>query len=191
MKVRDINIKLGHWYTKCKQEKMLSRSKYHGKNIYLCSGYHIDGVENVEVYDNVWIGRNCYISGVGGLIIKSGTIISHNVEIWTANHNYDGIQLESVPYDSKFIYKQVVINENVWIGSRVIVVPGVTIGEGAVIGAGTVVRSDIPALAVACGNPARIIKYRDVEKYNRLKEDNMIYLKMNYNYDISPNRIKR
>jgi len=54
----------------------------------------------------------------------------------------------------------VVIGNDVWIGSHVIVLSGVNIGDGAVIGAGAVVAKDIPAYAIACGNPAIVIGYR-------------------------------
>ena len=47
-----------------------------------------------------------------------------------------------------------------WIGSRAIILPGVTIGTGAIIGAGAVVAKDVPAYAIAVGNPARVVKYR-------------------------------
>jgi maltose O-acetyltransferase len=49
----------------------------------------------------------------------------------------------------------------VWIGARVIVLPGVTIGKGAIIGAGAVVTKDVPAYAICVGNPARVIRFRD------------------------------
>lgn len=65
-----------------------------------------------------------------------------------------------------------------WIGENVTLLPGVSIGEGAVVGACSVVAKDIPAYSVAVGNPARVIKTRDVERFNRNKEANRIYLEM-------------
>ena len=53
------------------------------------------------------------------------------------------------------------MGDDVWIGTNSVVLPGVTIGKGAVIGAGTVVTKDIPEYAIAVGNPARVIKYRE------------------------------
>lgn len=56
------------------------------------------------------------------------------------------------------------IEDDVWIGANVIVLPGVKIGRGAVIGAGAVVTKSIPSYAIAAGIPAKVIKYRFDEK---------------------------
>lgn len=67
--------------------------------------------------------------------------------IITSNHNFDyGTE---IPYDDTDICKEVEIADFVWLGSRVIILPGVKIGEGAVIQAGAVVVSDIPKYAIA------------------------------------------
>jgi acetyltransferase-like isoleucine patch superfamily enzyme len=73
------------------------------------------------------------------------------------------------------IVKDVVIEDNVWLGNNVIVLPGVTIGEGAVIQAGSVVVKDIPALSVAGGHPAKVFNMRDIEHYNKLKEQKLFF----------------
>ena len=52
------------------------------------------------------------------------------------------------------------IGDDVWIGSRVIILPGVTIGKGAIVGAGVVVTKDVPEYAIVGGNPAKVIKFR-------------------------------
>ncbi|MCQ2964441.1 MAG: acyltransferase, partial [archaeon] len=73
--------------------------------------------------------------------------------------------------DKTVISKEVVIEDNVWLGNRVIVLPGVTIGEGAIIQAGSVVVSDIPKCAIAGGHPAKVFKYRDIGHYEKLKKE--------------------
>ena len=73
-----------------------------------------------------------------------------------------------LPYDQRVICKPIIIAPNCWIGSKVIILPGVTVNEGSVIGAGSVVSKDIPPYAVVCGNPAKIVKYRSAEIYNTL-----------------------
>ena len=56
-------------------------------------------------------------------------------------------------------------------GNRVTVVGGVSIGEGAIIAAGSVVTKDVPRCAIVGGNPARIIKYRNIEHFEKLKKE--------------------
>lgn len=148
-----------------------------GKNIEINSTNKFLSPENISIGDNVYIGPDGMYIGHGGIEINSGTIIAHNVEITTRNHNYDGPNLKSIPYDNEYVYKKVIIGENVWIGSHVKITPGVIIGEGSVIGMGSVVTKEVPVCAVVAGNPAKIIKYRDIDKYNFLKEKNKIYLK--------------
>ena len=58
--------------------------------------------------------------------------------------------------------KPVLIADDVWIGARVIILPGVRIGTGAVIGAGAVVTKDMPDYSVVGGNPARVLKMRKI-----------------------------
>ena len=57
----------------------------------------------------------------------------------------------------------VYIGDDVWIGARVIILPGRKIGEGVIIGAGAVVTKDVPDYAVVGGNPAKVIKFRNKE----------------------------
>lgn len=58
----------------------------------------------------------------------------------------------------------IIIGDDVWIGAESIICAGVKIGQGAVIGAGSVVTKDVPPYAVACGIPAKVIKYRFSEE---------------------------
>ena len=120
-----------------------------GKNVNF-NGMEIGGGGNVTIGDNFHSGRDC-------LIISQ-------------NHKYDGGN--AIPYDSQeYICKDVVIEDNVWLGDRVIVLAGVTIREGAIIQAGSVVVKDIPRYAIAGGHPAQVFRYRDIKHYERLKKE--------------------
>lgn len=152
--------------------------KYIGANVIVEDSNAFVDAENIEIENNVYIGFGGFFVATGGIKIGSGTIIAHKVEIMTRNHNYDSCNLQAVPYDGTYILKSVCIGENVWIGAHVLVLPGVSIGEGAVIAAGSVVTKDVPPYAVVGGNPAKIVKYRDREKYEELKSKGKIYLKM-------------
>jgi acetyltransferase-like isoleucine patch superfamily enzyme len=84
-------------------------------------------------------------------------------------HDFDSGN--AVPYGASSIPKSIVIEDNVWLGTRVIVLGGVRIGEGAIIQAGSCVVSDVPKCAIAGGHPAAVFKTRDVDHYERLKRE--------------------
>ncbi len=111
------------------------------------NGLHIYGAGIVRIGDNFHSGTECMFI--------------------TQNHNFD--TGTSIPYDETYLYKDIMIEDNVWIGSRVTILGGVTVGEGAIIQAGAVVVKDIPKYGIAGGNPATVFKYRDIEHYEKLK----------------------
>lgn len=125
---------------------ILTKSTALGKNVHF-NGLRVSGAGAVCIGDN-------FHSGSGCLII-------------TQNHNIHG---EMLPYDATYIVKTVIIGDNVWLGSRVIILPGVKVGEGAVIQAGSVVVSDIPPLSIAGGHPCKVFSMRNFEHYSRLKK---------------------
>lgn len=112
------------------------------------NGMKIQGTANVSIGSNFHSGIDCMII--------------------TDSHNYEG---EAIPYDETVISRDVLIEDNVWIGNRVIILPGVCIGEGAIIQAGSVVVKDIPKYAIAGGHPAKVFSSRDKEHYEKLKEE--------------------
>ena len=118
----------------------------------------------------------------GGVTIDDGCIFAHDVQVLTRNHNYDSNDLEFIPYDQKYIEKPVVIGEYCWIGARVTILPGVKIGKGVVVAACSVITKDIPDYAVVGGNPARIIKYRNKEKFDELLREDKGYIKCTKHY---------
>jgi|SRR5690606_5627847 len=147
----------------------------------ISKGFQILNKENLKIEDYVYVGPNAFISCFGKVLIKRGTIIGPRVIIHTANHNYIN-DIKSIPYDKELLVKDVVIEENVWIGDSVIIVPGVTIGEGSVVAAGSVVVKDIPKFSIVGGNPAKVIKERpNISDYIKNKELDNIYLKMKRN----------
>lgn len=125
--------------------------------------------------------------GGGGLVIGDNTIIGPRVTIHTVNHRYENATM--LPYDNYSYLKPVVIGRNVWIGDHVLICPGSKIGEGAVVAMGSVVSGEIPRLAVVAGNPAKIIKYRDENRYEDLDKNEKYYLQEKNNQKIKSNYI--
>ena len=147
-----------------------TRLKSCGKRVIICSGTRLQVARNISIGNNVRIGEKSRISAVGGITIGNNVSLGPEVFIWSSNHNY--YNPEKLPFDCNSKLKPVTIEDNVWIGARACITPGVTIGEGAVIAMGAVVTKDVPPCAVVGGNPATVLKYRDIEKYNQLKAEN-------------------
>ncbi len=130
----------------------VSKNTILGSNVHF-NGMHIKGNGLVTIGDNFHSGQDCMI-------------ITHV-------HNFD--RGTKIPYDNTYIHKDVTIEDNVWLGDRVIILGGVLIGEGAIIQAGSVVVSNIPKHAIAGGHPASVFKMRDIEHYNTLKKKKLFY----------------
>jgi acetyltransferase-like isoleucine patch superfamily enzyme len=139
-------------------------------------GFQLPLHVNCKCYFNnkTVFGKNCHFNGMvirgGGRVVFGDNFHSgHECLILTENHNYDSGN--EIPYDkADEVTKDVIIEDNAWIGDRVIILSGVTIGEGAIIQAGSCVVSDIPKYAIAGGHPAKVFKHRDIEHYEKLKK---------------------
>lgn len=113
---------------------------------------------NIEIND--------YVHIVASQSVKIGNdvLMASKIFISDTNHGcYDGEFAEQSsplirPNDRPLSAKPVVIEDNVWIGESVSILPGVTIGKGAIIGANSVVSRDIPEFVIAVGSPAKPIK---------------------------------
>jgi acetyltransferase-like isoleucine patch superfamily enzyme len=110
----------------------------------------------IEIGAGTVLNRRCFLDGRVGLKIGANCSISPEVTMLSMGHD---------PQDPHFSVSggATTIGDNVWIGTRAMILPGVTIGEGAVIGAGSIVTKDIAPWKIAVGNPAREIKDRNRE----------------------------
>ena len=130
-------------------------------------------LSNFKIHRTSHLKSNTFIECSGGVYIGKYFHTGRGLTIFSTNHNYNSDKC--IPYDEIEIKKSVIINDFVWCGSNVTIVPGVTIGEGVVIAAGTVVTSNVPECAIIGGNPHRIIKFRDIDTFNFLKNSNKFY----------------
>lgn len=137
-------------------------------------GYFFEIAGNLEKFSidsTSHIKSDTFIECSGGVVIGRYFHPGRGLTIFSTNHNYaNGTR---IPYDDLQIELPVIIKDFVWCGANVTILPGVTVGEGAVIGGGSVVTKDVPPCSVIGGSPARVLKYRDIERFEQLMQAGM------------------
>jgi len=113
---------------------------------------------DIEIGSNSGLGINALLESSGGIIIGNNVTMGPDVIIMTRNRKHDDI---TKPMNVQgFTSGKVIIEDDVFIGTRTIILAGVTIGRSSLIGAGTVVTKDVPAYSVFAGNPGKVVKMR-------------------------------
>ena len=140
------SFRLRHWYYRHIMHYSI------GSESSLHMGLFITG-QNIEIGNNVVVNRKVYLDGRIGITIKNNISISPEVYIVSMEHD---------PNDPMFATRGgvVTIDDNVWIGARAMILPGVHIGEGAVVAASAVVTKDVEPYQIVAGVPARPIGNR-------------------------------
>ncbi|MBF0465912.1 MAG: acyltransferase [Nitrospirae bacterium] len=154
------------------------RELYYKKGIYLKIGERpiigygaqIYNDAPLEIGDDCWIGINVVIdpNDSFGILIGKNVGIANGCYIRAGNHNYYSLELPIVRqgHNCKQLSSSdgrkasIIIEDNIWIGARSILLSGAKIGQGSVISAGSVVSSEIPENSIVAGNPARVIANR-------------------------------
>lgn len=114
-----------------------------GENFQMNDYAHITAMESVKIGNNVLLASKIYISDC-----------SHGSYSGNENDSHP----DSIPKDRPLFSKPVLIEDNVWLGEFVSVLPGVTIGRGTIVGANSVVSKSLPEYVIAVGSPAKPIK---------------------------------
>ena len=136
-----------------------------GENCYIELPFRANwGGSHVHFGNFIYANYNLTLVDDGHIYVGDRALFGPNVTVATANHPLDPeLRGRGLQYN-----RDVVIGENVWIGSGAVIVPGVKIGANSVIGAGSIVTHDIPAGVLAAGNPCRVLREiseRDREYY--------------------------
>jgi len=129
-----------------------------GNRTFIREGCLINHPAGVRIGSNVYLGRFCELDGFGGITIGNDVHIASFCAVYSSNHKYDRRDL--LIRKQGYVGKSVIIEDDVWIGSHVIILPGVTIHRGAVVGAGSVVSHDVAENTIVAGVPARAVKHR-------------------------------
>ena len=163
---------LAAWFPISSHSKISKKWRaFWGKRILQKCGTNI----NIERYasftpglslgNNSGIGIKCCINGP--VTIGNNVMMGQEVIIYTTRHNDSRVD---IPIMEQGMCKvsPVTICDDVWIGGRVIILPGVTIGQGSIIGAGAIVTKDIPPYSVAVGVPAKVVRNRNARFDNKI-----------------------
>ncbi len=145
--------KVLRWHADYQTTKLKKSLRQCGQRVSINPNVIIWGTHDVILGDDVGINSFTHIFGAGGVHIGARTMISSGCSITSVSHQ------ERVADRLKGNNQLVVIEEDCWLGTGAIVLPGVRIGRGSIIGAGAVVAKDIPPMSVAIGVPARVVRH--------------------------------
>ena len=134
-----------------------------GDNCYIEPPFHSNwGGKHVHFGNNVYANFNLTLVDDTHIYIGDNTMIGPNVTLATAGHPIlPELRLKGYQFNMP-----IHIGKNCWLGTGVIVLPGVSIGDNSVIGAGSVVTKDIPSNVVAFGNPCRVV--REIGEHDKI-----------------------
>lgn len=132
----------------------------YGKNISVQANFNCDNGQNIHVGDNFLSNYNLTILDIAEVSMGHNVMVGPNVDIYTVNHPMN-------PFGRRKYLAQaspVKIGNDVWIGGKVTITPGVTVGNNVVIAAGAVVVNDVPDNSLVGGVPAKVIKSLEEKK---------------------------
>jgi maltose O-acetyltransferase len=128
-----------------------------GKNIVVKQNAYLGSLLNFKIGDYSQIGHQARIGP--NVSLGKNVVMGPDVVLMTTAHAFENPNVP-IRQQGALPVRPIFIGDDVWLGTRVIVLPGVTIGNGAVVGAGSIVTKDVPSMAIVAGNPARVIRQR-------------------------------
>lgn len=150
------------------------------KHIFVMPHCAFENFRNMEIGEWVFINHNTTFSTPMGMKIGDYVMIGPYCLFASVHHKFDDWQKPM--FLQKPEVRSIVIEDDVWIGANVTVLPGVTIGRGSIIAAGAVVTKDVEPYSIAGGVPAKLIKYRfdkaTIRKASKLNFKNLKAEKM-------------
>lgn len=138
--------------------RMGNNVSIHRNSIIECTGVIRQYGEGLVIGNNVGIAQNCFIQVRGTVIIGNDVMFGPGVSIFSEDHGF--ADAGTLMLDQPVTRKGVVIGNNVWIGTRAIILDGVTVGEGSIIAAGSIVKNDVPPFSIVAGVPGKVIRSR-------------------------------
>lgn len=122
------------------------------------------GDSSIKLGQNVNIGMFSRLACINEISLGNNVLTGPNVFISDYNHAYEDVEKPISEQGNIGNNNKVIIDDDCWIGTNVVICGNVHIGKHTVIGAGTFVNKDIPSYCVAVGNPAKVIKKYNFER---------------------------
>lgn len=119
---------------------------------------HLGAGQDIEIGDYSSINIHCRIAC--DTKIGDDVMLGPEVTVLSSSHEFRRSDI-SMREQGETVRRPVVIGNDVWIGTRAVILPGVTIGDHAIVGAGAIVTKDVEAWSIVGGNPAKLIRFRD------------------------------
>lgn len=178
------------YFGNCKRKKF----GYIADSALLIPPLKINGFKNVFLFENTKVENSTISAVLSKFIMKKGSLAGEGLSVHTGNHMqlvgkfFMTITNEDKLNSDKVFDKDIVVEEDVWIGSNVTLLAGAHLGRSSVIAAGAVVNSDIPPYCIAGGVPAKPIKFKwtieqileheaalypEEERFSRIKLENI------------------
>ena len=129
-----------------------------GDGTVIQAGMRVTNPEKITIGANCNFARGVFITGGGGVTIGDWVGFGPDVKVWSVNHRFDDPDRPWLLQGWEM--KPVVIEDDVWLGANVFLMPGVTIGRGAIVSACAVVGKSVPPYSLVAGNPARVVGWR-------------------------------
>lgn len=160
--------------------------RVHGAQVsyhaYLMRGSIFSGASGLDLGDYAHVESGCEF--IGNVKLGKHARVGRGCRFISQTHEYQNAT--AVPFGSDSFDKGIRVDECAWIGSGVTILSGVTIGAGAIVAAGSVVAQSVPPHMVALGNPARVIYRRNVEQFERLRQERKYYASLSPKPLINP-----
>ena len=146
--------RFGYWLRRLLIQRI---AKQCGRDVIVKRRAYIGSATHLVIGDRTQLGHGARIDH--DVTLGSDVMMGPDVVIMSNSHAFERLDIPMIAQGAA-PRRPVVIGDDVWIGTRVVILPGVKVGRGAIIGAGSVVTKDVPEYAIVGGVPAKVLKYR-------------------------------
>jgi maltose O-acetyltransferase len=126
-----------------------------GRDVIFLGSVRIAGMRGIRLGNHISVNKGCVLDGTGGLVIGNYVMMAEGSCIYSAQHRFD--KLDTPMMLQGYEKSETIIEDDVWLGVRSVILPGVKVARGSIIAAGAVVTKDVPEYSIVAGVPAKVI----------------------------------